>query len=71
MIAADFAQHVNCLLRNCSRSCAGAVTVRVIDPARIEYNDICKLMIGMIVPRPIAFVSTIDAAGVRNLSSSR
>jgi flavin reductase (DIM6/NTAB) family NADH-FMN oxidoreductase RutF len=25
-------------------------------------------MIGMIVPRPIAFVSTIDAAGIRNLA---
>jgi len=42
--------------------------MRVIDPAQLEYNDIYKLMIGIIVPRPIAFVSTIDAAGVRNLA---
>lgn len=40
----------------------------VIDPAQIAYNDVYKLMIGMIVPRPIAFVSTVDAAGVRNLA---
>jgi flavin reductase (DIM6/NTAB) family NADH-FMN oxidoreductase RutF len=39
-----------------------------LDPAQIAPNDIYKLMIGMIVPRPIAFVSTIDAAGVRNLA---
>jgi flavin reductase (DIM6/NTAB) family NADH-FMN oxidoreductase RutF len=42
--------------------------VRVIDPAQAEYNDIYKLMIGIIVPRPIAFVSTVDRAGVRNLA---
>ena len=44
------------------------VTVRVIDPAKLESNDIYKLMIGLIVPRPIAFVSTVDAAGVKNLA---
>jgi flavin reductase (DIM6/NTAB) family NADH-FMN oxidoreductase RutF len=42
--------------------------MRVIDPGQFEYGDIYKLMIGMIVPRPIAFVSTIDPAGVRNLA---
>ncbi|MFZ1941019.1 MAG: flavin reductase family protein [Terracidiphilus sp.] len=42
--------------------------MRVIDPAQLEYNDIYKLMVGIIVPRPIAFVSTIDAAGVLNLA---
>jgi flavin reductase (DIM6/NTAB) family NADH-FMN oxidoreductase RutF len=42
--------------------------MRVIDPGQLEYSDIYKLMIGMIVPRPIAFVSTIDSAGVRNLA---
>jgi len=42
--------------------------MRVIDPEQLEYNDIYKLMIGMIVPRPIAFVSTLDAAGHRNLA---
>jgi flavin reductase (DIM6/NTAB) family NADH-FMN oxidoreductase RutF len=39
-----------------------------LDPAQIAYNDVYKLMIGMIVPRPIAFVSTVDAAGIRNLA---
>ena len=42
--------------------------MRVLDPAQIAANDIYKLMIGMIVPRPIAFVSTVDAAGVKNLA---
>ncbi len=42
--------------------------MRALDPSQIESNDIYKLMIGMIVPRPIAFVSTVDAAGVRNLA---
>jgi flavin reductase (DIM6/NTAB) family NADH-FMN oxidoreductase RutF len=42
--------------------------MRVLDPAQIAANDIYKLMIGMIVPRPIAFVSSVDVAGVRNLA---
>ena len=37
----------------------------VLDPAQIASSDIYKLMIGVIVPRPIAFVSTVDAAGVQ------
>jgi len=42
--------------------------MRVLDPAQIATNDIYKLMIGIIVPRPIAFVSSVDAVGVRNLA---
>jgi flavin reductase (DIM6/NTAB) family NADH-FMN oxidoreductase RutF len=42
--------------------------MRVIDPAEYASGDIYKLMIGLIVPRPIAFVSTVDAGGVRNLA---
>jgi flavin reductase (DIM6/NTAB) family NADH-FMN oxidoreductase RutF len=42
--------------------------MRTLDPAQIAPRDIYKLMIGMIVPRPIAFVSTVDAAGIRNLA---
>ena len=42
--------------------------MRTLDPGQIAFNDIYKLMIGVIVPRPIAFVSSIDAAGVRNLA---
>jgi flavin reductase (DIM6/NTAB) family NADH-FMN oxidoreductase RutF len=40
----------------------------LIDPAAQNYSDIYKLMIGGIVPRPIAFVSTISAAGLPNLA---
>ena len=39
-----------------------------IDPATHPYNDVYKLMIGAIVPRPIAFVSSQDANGVLNLA---
>lgn len=42
--------------------------MRVFDPEKLPVGDIYKLMIGVIVPRPIAFVSTVDAAGVRNLA---
>ena len=38
------------------------------DPANHSTGDIYKLMIGAIVPRPIALVSTVDEAGVRNLA---
>ncbi|HTV53608.1 MAG TPA: flavin reductase family protein [Terriglobia bacterium] len=40
----------------------------VLDPSQIAPGDVYKLMIGMIVPRPIAFVSTVDPAGTRNLA---
>jgi flavin reductase (DIM6/NTAB) family NADH-FMN oxidoreductase RutF len=39
-----------------------------IDPAKHATNDIYKLMVGAIVPRPIALVSTVDEANVRNLA---
>jgi flavin reductase (DIM6/NTAB) family NADH-FMN oxidoreductase RutF len=42
--------------------------MRVIDPGEHDPNDIYKFMIGAIVPRPIAFVSSVDANGVRNLA---
>ena len=38
------------------------------DPAEDSPADIYKLMIGVIVPRPIAFVSSLDEHGVRNLA---
>jgi flavin reductase (DIM6/NTAB) family NADH-FMN oxidoreductase RutF len=38
------------------------------DPAPESFQNIYKLMIGAIVPRPIAFVSSLDARGVRNLA---
>jgi flavin reductase (DIM6/NTAB) family NADH-FMN oxidoreductase RutF len=38
------------------------------DPARESVQNIYKLMTGIIVPRPIAFVSSLDEHGVRNLA---
>jgi flavin reductase (DIM6/NTAB) family NADH-FMN oxidoreductase RutF len=42
--------------------------MRTIDPAANSMEDIYKLMIGLIVPRPIAFVSTLDLQGIPNLA---
>lgn len=39
-----------------------------IDPKDYDYSNIYKLMIGSIVPRPIAFVSTVSRDGIRNLA---
>jgi flavin reductase (DIM6/NTAB) family NADH-FMN oxidoreductase RutF len=39
-----------------------------IDPQDHAPQNIYKLLIGSIVPRPIAFVSTISCDGVRNLA---
>jgi flavin reductase (DIM6/NTAB) family NADH-FMN oxidoreductase RutF len=39
-----------------------------ITPSEHEYRNVYKLMIGAIVPRPIAFVSSMNAAGKRNLA---
>jgi flavin reductase (DIM6/NTAB) family NADH-FMN oxidoreductase RutF len=38
------------------------------DPAAHSPNEIYKLMVGSIVPRPIALVSSVDENGVRNLA---
>jgi flavin reductase (DIM6/NTAB) family NADH-FMN oxidoreductase RutF len=38
------------------------------DPARHQPRQIYKLMTGIIVPRPIALVSTVDASGNANLA---
>jgi flavin reductase (DIM6/NTAB) family NADH-FMN oxidoreductase RutF len=40
----------------------------VLDPASTPAREIYKLLIGSVVPRPIAFVSTVSAEGVRNLA---
>jgi flavin reductase (DIM6/NTAB) family NADH-FMN oxidoreductase RutF len=39
-----------------------------LDPSVIGDVAAYKLLIGCVVPRPIAWVSTIDAAGVKNLA---
>ena len=40
----------------------------IIDPREQDYRNVYKLMIGVIVPRPIAFVSTVNVDGIRNLA---
>ena len=40
----------------------------IINPNDHDYPDIYKLMIGSIVPRPIALVSTMSADNIRNLA---
>ena len=40
----------------------------IINPPEHDYRDIYKLMIGAIVPRPIAFVSSISPEGALNLA---
>ena len=44
----------------------------IIDPKEHHYKEIYKLMIGSIVPRPIAFVSTVSpmSAGL-SITTSR
>lgn len=39
-----------------------------IDPASTSPVNCYKLLVGSVVPRPIAFVSTVSAEGVRNLA---
>jgi flavin reductase (DIM6/NTAB) family NADH-FMN oxidoreductase RutF len=43
-------------------------TYRTIDPADLPSNDFYQFMISSVAPRPIAFASTISAAGAVNLS---
>jgi len=40
----------------------------IVDPASVPGVECYKLLIGSIVPRPIAFVSTISTDGVYNLA---
>ena len=39
-----------------------------IDPATTQMLQFYKLMTGLIVPRPVALVSTIDSAGAANVA---
>jgi flavin reductase (DIM6/NTAB) family NADH-FMN oxidoreductase RutF len=38
------------------------------DPSHCEQRQVYKLMTGIIVPRPIALVSTVDTRGIANLA---
>lgn len=42
--------------------------MKTVNPADLQPNEFYRYMIGTIGPRPIAFASTIDAAGAVNLS---
>lgn len=42
--------------------------MRAFDPAHLTQAEIYKLMTGAVVPRPIAWVSTLSSAGVHNLA---
>ncbi len=39
-----------------------------IDPVGLQRKDIYKLLIGAVVPRPIAWVASVDTQGRRNLA---
>lgn len=41
---------------------------RIINPEDIETRDFHQFLLGAVAPRPIAFVSTANAAGVVNLA---
>lgn len=40
----------------------------IVDPASTPASQVYKLLIGAVVPRPIAFVSTVSPEGARNLA---
>lgn len=40
----------------------------IVDPHQHNPKDLYKLLIGSVVPRPIALVSSLSASGVRNLA---
>jgi flavin reductase (DIM6/NTAB) family NADH-FMN oxidoreductase RutF len=40
----------------------------IIDPNKQSFSENYKLMIGSIVPRPIALVSTVSSNGLKNLA---
>ena len=40
----------------------------VIDPKSLPERELYQLLVGLVAPRPIAFVSTTDVAGVPNLA---
>ncbi|MGP0074424.1 MAG: flavin reductase family protein [Bryobacteraceae bacterium] len=40
----------------------------IVDPASTDYLNVYKLLIGSVVPRPIAFVSTISPEGAFNVA---
>ncbi|HUN83628.1 MAG TPA: flavin reductase family protein [Terracidiphilus sp.] len=46
----------------------GSISMLSFDPAEHDSRQMYKLMTGIVVPRPIALVSTVDAHGTANLA---
>ncbi len=42
--------------------------MHTLDPQKLSQKDLYKLLIGAIVPRPIALVSTVNSSGLVNLA---
>ncbi len=40
----------------------------IIEPESVGFFNVYKILVGSVVPRPIAFVSTVSPAGIYNLS---
>jgi flavin reductase (DIM6/NTAB) family NADH-FMN oxidoreductase RutF len=40
----------------------------IVDPATTDYKNVYKVLIGSVVPRPIAFVSTVSPEGAFNVA---
>jgi flavin reductase (DIM6/NTAB) family NADH-FMN oxidoreductase RutF len=40
----------------------------IVDPGATDYLSVYKLLIGSVVPRPIAFVSTVNSEGAFNVA---
>ena len=40
----------------------------ILDPRTMPTRDVYRFLISAVIPRPIAFVSTVSAAGVANLA---
>ncbi|MGC1783925.1 MAG: flavin reductase family protein [Acidobacteriaceae bacterium] len=45
-----------------------SAAMKTLNPSEQSPQDTYKLLVGAVVPRPIAFVSSLDAQGVRNLA---
>ena len=43
-------------------------SLRGLDPAELAPADVYALLVGCVVPRPIAFVSSLSAGGIANLA---
>ncbi|HEX4319933.1 MAG TPA: flavin reductase family protein [Acidobacteriaceae bacterium] len=51
-----------------SLSSGSLASMRTINPADHKVGEIYKLMVGLIVPRPVALVSTVDREGIPNVA---